>query len=165
MSPEKRWGANKAHKFLTHKLFLPPFATGLSQGQTRFVPGTNWASSVYNKEKTSVCPLSQGQPGFVPGTNRGPSQAQPDQKVYVYVLFSSWKEPKMSEIARQVQFLGIIYFWGIFGDFCAGLVWDFGGYGKGTLGSQSKGSSLRRTLLKLGQERRNAKTKEVIARK
>ena len=58
--------AKKAHKLLTHKLFLPPFAP-------RIVPGTNW-----------VCPrdklvFSQGQAGlplckmrrktgFVPGT-------------------------------------------------------------------------------------------------
>ena len=38
--------AKKAHKHLIHKLFLLPLVPGLSQGQTRFVPGTNWASTV-----------------------------------------------------------------------------------------------------------------------
>ena len=35
------------HKLLTHKLFWPPFDPGLSQAQTKFVPGTNWASTVW----------------------------------------------------------------------------------------------------------------------
>ena len=39
-------GTKEAHKLLTHKLFLPPFVPGMSQGQTGFVPGTNWASAV-----------------------------------------------------------------------------------------------------------------------
>ena len=42
----KLWGTKKAHKLLTHKLCLPPFVPGMSQGQTGFVPGTNWASAV-----------------------------------------------------------------------------------------------------------------------
>ena len=35
-----------AHKLLTLELILQPFDSGLSQGQTGFVSGTNWASTV-----------------------------------------------------------------------------------------------------------------------
>ena len=75
------------------ELFLPPFAPGLSLGQTGFVPGTNWASTVKNKEKTWVRPwdkpgLSQGRTQFVPGTNRGSSQSQPEQK-FMFMCYSN----------------------------------------------------------------------------
>ena len=61
-----------ADQLLTHKLFLPPFDPGLSQGQTGFVPGTNWGvSTVKSKEKAWCVPRINevclwGKPGVVP---------------------------------------------------------------------------------------------------
>ena len=81
----------KRHINIFHINFLcrPSTPGCLSQGQTGFVPGTNRASIVENKEKTWVCPWdklgsSRGQTGLVPGTNLGSSQDQLGQRVYVY---------------------------------------------------------------------------------
>ena len=59
------YGAKKAHQLLTHKLFLPPFGPGSSQGQTGLVPWTNWASTVPYKEETWVCPKANQTKRFI----------------------------------------------------------------------------------------------------
>ena len=81
-SPQKL-GANKEHK-----LFLPPFDHGLSQGQAGLVPETSWTCprdtlgfQCASKEKTTVSPkdnlgLSLGHIGLVPETNRGSSHSK-----------------------------------------------------------------------------------------
>ena len=50
----------------------------MSPGQTGFVPGTNWASPVENKEKTWVCPWANPLcPGDKPSLSRGHSRGVP----------------------------------------------------------------------------------------
>ena len=64
-------GARKAHKHLTHQRFLPPFATGLYQGQTGLplCEGENLGLSL---GQPWAC-LGETGLNFVPGTNRGSS--------------------------------------------------------------------------------------------
>ena len=76
---------------------MPPFVPGI-------VPGTNWVCprDKPGDEGLPLCKIRR-KPGFVPGflracprdkpgelpgTNPGPSQEQPDKKIYVYVPFS-----------------------------------------------------------------------------